>query len=148
MRTERGWQHTTHGLSSPSYHPAEADPAAAGHRASLGVGPLQCHQELPLEHQCSSHMGMTNHLDTFASLGEPHMTSSACVCRSWSKTLAAPESSRATHLCFVVSVLRKHLTTLSKQSHWTKMQTTSRTGGLLKNAFHSWKRRGLGSGLL
>lgn len=66
----------------------------------------------------------------------PHDIQCLCVHQSRSKTLAAPESSRATCLCFVFSVLRKSLTTLSKQSHWTKMQTTSRTGGLLKNAFH------------
>lgn len=135
MRTVWGWQHTTHSPSSWSHHPVDVDAAAAGHRASLGVAPLQCHQELPLEHKCLSHMGITKHLDTFPG-SAPRDIQCLYEHQSRSKALAAPESSRATCLCFVFSVLRKSLTTLSKQSHWTKMQTTSRTGGLLKNAFH------------
>ena len=95
------------------------------------------HRELPVGQQCPSRAGMTNHPGNLRIPGSaPRDVQCPPVHRSRSKTLAAPASSRATRLCFVVCVLRKSLTTLSKQSHWTKMQTTSRTGGLLKNAFH------------
>lgn len=42
-----GWQHTTHGPSSLSHHPVEVVPAAAGHRASLGVGPCNAVRNCP-----------------------------------------------------------------------------------------------------
>lgn len=109
MRAERGWSHTAYSPPSLCHHPVQVDPAAAGHRASLGVGPLQCHQELPLEHQCLSHVGITNHLDTFASLRVPHMTSSACVCTRAGAKPWQPQGAAGQHVFVLCSLCSESL---------------------------------------